>query len=90
MRIGIFSDVHGNYEALTAVLERYKQASIDRYYCLGDTVGYGGSPDECCNLVRAVTTASVLGNHDAAVAGRMDYDYYYEAARPRRSRQAAE
>lgn len=81
MRIGIFSDVHGNYEALTAVLDRYKQASIDRYYCLGDTVGYGGSPDECCNLVRAVTTATVLGNHDAAVAGRMDYDYYYEAAR---------
>ncbi len=81
MRLGIFSDVHGNYEALTAVLERYTGASIDRYYCLGDTVGYGGSPNECCNIVREITTGTVLGNHDAAVAGRMDYDYYYEAAR---------
>src|SRR5690606_40975065 len=81
MRLGIFSDVHGNYEALTAVLERYGAASIDHYYCLGDTVGYGGSPNECCNVVREITTGTVLGNHDAAVAGRMDYDYYYEAAR---------
>lgn len=81
MRLGIFSDVHGNYEALTAVLERYAGASIDGYYCLGDTVGYGGSPDECCDLVRGAASGTVLGNHDAAVAGRMDYDYYYEAAR---------
>lgn len=81
MRLGIFSDVHGNYEALTAVLEKYSSASIDRFYCLGDTVGYGGSPNECCNLVREIAAGTVLGNHDAAVAGRMDYDYYYEAAR---------
>ncbi len=81
MRLGIFSDVHGNYEALTAVLEQYSGASIDRYYCLGDTVGYGGSPNACCDLVKELTTGTVLGNHDAAVAGRMDYDYYYEAAR---------
>ncbi len=81
MRLGIFSDVHGNYEALSAVFERYSQASVDRYYCLGDTVGYGGSPNECCDWVREVAAASVLGNHDAAVAGRMDYDYYYDAAR---------
>lgn len=81
MRLGIFSDVHGNYEALTAILEKYRGASIDRYYCLGDTVGYGGSPNECCNIVREIASGTVLGNHDAAVAGRMDYDYYYEAAR---------
>lgn len=81
MRLGIFSDVHGNHEALTSVLARYRDAGIDRYYCLGDTVGYGGSPNECCNLVRELATGTVLGNHDAAVAGRMDYEYYYEAAR---------
>jgi diadenosine tetraphosphatase ApaH/serine/threonine PP2A family protein phosphatase len=81
MRLGIFSDVHGNYEALTAVLQKYSSESIDRFYCLGDTVGYGGSPNQCCDLVRQVSAGTVLGNHDAAVAGRMDYDYYYEAAR---------
>ncbi len=81
MRIGIFSDVHANHEALSAVLEAYRKERIDVYYCLGDTVGYGGSPNECADLVREVAKATILGNHDAAVSGRMDYSYYYEAAR---------
>ncbi len=81
MRLGVFSDVHANYEALSAVLEAYRDEAIDVYYCLGDTVGYGGSPNECANIVRDLAAATVLGNHDAAVAGRMDYSYYYEAAR---------
>ena len=81
MRIAIFSDVHANYEALGAVLEAYKRESIDTYYCLGDTVGYGGSPNDCAELVRGCASKVILGNHDAAVAGRMDYSYYYPAAR---------
>jgi diadenosine tetraphosphatase ApaH/serine/threonine PP2A family protein phosphatase len=81
MRLGILSDIHANYEALSAVLEAYSSESIDAYYCLGDTVGYGGSPNECAEIVRDIAKATILGNHDAAVAGRMDYSYYYEAAR---------
>ncbi|HEX2879025.1 MAG TPA: metallophosphoesterase family protein, partial [Polyangiaceae bacterium] len=75
MRIGILSDIHANYEALSASLEAYTQENIDEYYCLGDTVGYGGSPNECSDLVREIAKATILGNHDAAVAGRMDYSY---------------
>jgi diadenosine tetraphosphatase ApaH/serine/threonine PP2A family protein phosphatase len=81
MRLGIFSDTHANYEALSAVLEAYEAEKIDVFYCLGDTVGYGGSPNECADLVRKIARVTILGNHDAAVAGRMDYSYYYEAAR---------
>ena len=81
MRLGIFSDVHANLEALNAVVEAYKLEHIDRYYCLGDVVGYGANPNECTNIVRKVAELTILGNHDAAVAGRMDYSYYYEAAR---------
>lgn len=81
MRLGIFSDVHANYEALSAVLEAYKSERVDVFYCLGDTVGYGGSPNECADIVRSLAKVTILGNHDAAVAGRMDYSYYYEAAR---------
>ena len=81
MRIGIFSDVHANSEALTAVVGALEKERIDRYVCLGDTVGYGGSPNECCDIVRRLTAFCILGNHDAAVAGRMDYSYYYDAAR---------
>jgi diadenosine tetraphosphatase ApaH/serine/threonine PP2A family protein phosphatase len=81
MRLAIFSDVHANLEALGAVLEAYRKEAIDVYYCLGDTVGYGGSPNECADLVRELAKTTILGNHDAAVSGRMDYSYYYEAAR---------
>ncbi|MBK8171029.1 MAG: metallophosphoesterase family protein [Sandaracinaceae bacterium] len=81
MRLGIFSDVHANIEALTAVMGAFKQENIDEYYCLGDVVGYGASPNECADIVRQVAKVTILGNHDAAVAGRMDYSYYYEAAR---------
>ncbi len=81
MRIGIFSDIHANIEAMSAVMEAYASEQIDIYYCLGDVVGYGGSPNECSDLVRDIAEVTILGNHDAAVAGRMDYSYYYEAAR---------
>jgi predicted MPP superfamily phosphohydrolase len=81
MRIGIFSDTHSNLEALTAVLGAFKHESVDKLVCLGDTVGYGASPNECCDLVREAAAFTILGNHDAAVAGRMDYSYYYDAAR---------
>src|SRR5688572_18076416 len=81
MRIGIFSDTHSNVEALSAVLAALKDERVDQYICLGDTVGYGASPNECCDLVRKVAAHTILGNHDAAVAGRMDYSYYYDAAR---------
>jgi diadenosine tetraphosphatase ApaH/serine/threonine PP2A family protein phosphatase len=81
LRTCILTDIHANLEALTAVLEASKQQKVDRYVCLGDTVGYGADPNACCDLVREHCEFAVLGNHDAAVAGRMDYSYYYAAAR---------
>ena len=90
MRYGIFSDTHANIEALTAVFEAYKSAEIDRFVCLGDTVGYGASPNECCDLIRDKAAFTILGNHDAAVAGRMDYSYYYDAARSALDKHAGE
>ena len=81
MRIGIFSDVHANIEAMNAVVEAYRSERIDKYVCIGDVVGYGASPNECCDVIRKLAAYTILGNHDAAVAGRMDYSYYYDAAR---------
>ncbi|MCB9568475.1 MAG: metallophosphoesterase family protein [Myxococcales bacterium] len=81
MRYGIFSDTHGNLEALEAVLGALERERCDALVCLGDTVGYGAQPNECCDRVRSLTRHTILGNHDAAVAGRMDYSYYYDAAR---------
>jgi diadenosine tetraphosphatase ApaH/serine/threonine PP2A family protein phosphatase len=81
MRYGIFSDVHANLDALEAVLRAFEREKIDALVCLGDTVGYGAQPNDCCDIVKRVTRYTILGNHDAAVAGRMDYSYYYDAAR---------
>ena len=81
MRIAIISDIHSNIEALTEVLRVTEEQKVDRIVSLGDIVGYGASPNACCDLVRQVTEVTLLGNHDAAVAGRMDYSYYYDAAR---------
>jgi diadenosine tetraphosphatase ApaH/serine/threonine PP2A family protein phosphatase len=90
MRYGIFSDTHANIEALTSVLKAYESERLDRYVCLGDTVGYGASPNDCCDKIRGVAAFTILGNHDAAVAGRMDYSYYYDAARNALDKHASE
>ncbi len=83
MKIGIFSDVHSNIEALEAVMAAYKELDVefDMYVCLGDVVGYGADPNACCDIVREVAEYTILGNHDAAVCGRMNYAFYYDAAR---------
>jgi len=81
MRIGIISDIHSNAEALGEVLAALERLQPDRVMCLGDVVGYGASVNECCAQVRKIAEVTLLGNHDAAVAGRMDYGFYYDAAR---------
>ena len=83
MRIGIFSDVHSNIEALNTVVQRYEEleAPVDMFVCLGDVVGYGADPNDCCDVVRELAEYTILGNHDAAVCGRMNYAFYYDAAR---------
>lgn len=81
MRIGIISDVHANLEALEACLEALDAQQIDYLACLGDVVGYGAEPNECCQRIRSRADVTVLGNHDAAVSGRMDYSFYRAAAR---------
>ena len=81
MRIAIISDVHSNIEALTQVMAAIGDLRIDRLVCLGDVVGYGASPNPCCEIIRDNAEVTLLGNHDAAVSGRMDYSFYYDAAR---------
>lgn len=81
MRIAIISDIHSNIEALTEVMRVIDRLKVDRVVSLGDVVGYGASPNACCDVVRTHAEVTLLGNHDAAVSGRMDYSFYYDAAR---------
>jgi predicted phosphodiesterase len=66
VRYAILSDIHANLPALEAVLTRLETAGVDRILCLGDIVGYGASPNECCALLRQADVIAVQGNHDRA------------------------
>jgi diadenosine tetraphosphatase ApaH/serine/threonine PP2A family protein phosphatase len=61
---GIISDIHGNLEALTAVLADIEAQGVTEIYCLGDIVGYGPNPCECAEIVRDRCSLVLLGNHD--------------------------
>lgn len=61
--IAIISDIHANWEALTAVLSDIADQGIQRIYCLGDIVGYGPNPRECIDACRSFAIC-LLGNHD--------------------------
>ncbi|WP_437191463.1 metallophosphoesterase family protein [Planctomicrobium sp. SH527] len=62
----IISDIHGNLEALEAVLTDIRQQGIAQIYCLGDIIGYGPNPRECIDLIRHHCQTTILGNHDQA------------------------
>lgn len=81
MRVAIFSDVHSNFDALSAVIDHCRKLGVERYICLGDVIGYGADPNRCCDLIRSLADVTLLGNHDAAVIGVMDTGYYYKEAR---------
>ncbi|MBD3415296.1 MAG: metallophosphoesterase [Candidatus Aminicenantes bacterium] len=69
MRYLIFTDIHGNLEALLAVLEFAEKKNIDHYIFLGDLVGYGADPGKVINKIRSLKSISYIrGNHDKAVA----------------------
>jgi predicted phosphodiesterase len=67
----ILSDIHGNLEALEAVLADVGRVGASEILCLGDFVGYGASPNECIERLRPIVAAAVAGNHDVAVCGRI-------------------
>jgi diadenosine tetraphosphatase ApaH/serine/threonine PP2A family protein phosphatase len=66
MRQALLSDIHGNLEALQAVLADVAKQKVNEILCLGDVVGYGPNPIECLELVMKKSKLTILGNHDQA------------------------
>jgi len=63
----IISDIHGNMQALEAVVVDARREGAERFYCLGDIVGYGAQPVECLEIVREISSVTIQGNHEYAV-----------------------
>jgi len=67
LKIAVISDVHGNLEALQAVLGEIGRAEAAQVLCLGDVVGYGPDPAACVRLMTETGAVWLRGNHDLAV-----------------------
>lgn len=74
MRIALFSDIHGNCEALESVLADMGQRNVDRLICLGDTVGYGPESDRAFSILRGLDAVVLAGNHERAMFFDDAYD----------------
>lgn len=64
-RVAFVSDVHGNIDALDAVLNDIQTLGIEQIICLGDVVGYGAAPSACVKAIRERCEVVVMGNHEA-------------------------
>ena len=69
MRLALISDIHGNLEALQAVLKDIETRQIDKVHCLGDVIGYGCDPVACLELVDKHCDIKLMGNHEYAAIG---------------------
>jgi diadenosine tetraphosphatase ApaH/serine/threonine PP2A family protein phosphatase len=63
-KYAILGDVHGNWEALQAVLADAESKGVNDFVCVGDIVGYNANPKECLEKMRELCSAIVRGNHD--------------------------
>lgn len=77
MIYGVFSDIHSNMEALNVVLDFFADFDVDGYICCGDMVGYGPEPNEVVERLRKLKNLfAIIGNHDLAVLGLMDVEWF--------------
>ena len=66
-KIAVFSDIHGNYNALSKILKDIKNRGIEDIICLGDTICNGPNSKECLNLIIDNNVNMVLGNYELYV-----------------------
>jgi len=78
MKIGIFTDIHENSEALVTALRTAEASGCHELICLGDIVGFDvrfyrydlkRSAKECVRLIKSNCRWAVAGNHDLFAAG---------------------
>jgi predicted phosphodiesterase len=74
MRYAVLADIHGNLQALDAVLAETRRQGVDGYLVAGDLVGYGADPNACVERVAALDAVCVAGNHDLIALGRLSAD----------------
>ena len=70
---GVLGDIHGNREALEAVLAALDARGVERLLCVGDVVGYNADPDDCISLIYGRRCVTIAGNHDLIAIRKLDF-----------------
>lgn len=81
MKLAIISDIHSNFHALTAVLEKIESREVDTIFALGDLVGYNAFPCEALELIKRRGIPSIMGNHDIVCCGLENPIWFNSSAR---------
>lgn len=69
MKAAIISDIHGNWQALEAVMEDIKKQGCEKVLCLGDLAMAGPQPRMVIDFIRKQTNWAVIqGNTDKLIA----------------------
>jgi predicted phosphodiesterase len=71
----VIADVHGNLQALEAVLRALDAQAIPDILCLGDLVGYNADSDACVGLLHERRAVSIAGNHDLIALGQLGFEF---------------
>ena len=78
MKYFIFSDIHSNLEALTAVLAIHTSEKI---MILGDVIGYGPDPKACIEVIQGLASPCLIGNHEAVQLDLSELNNFNSLAR---------
>lgn len=76
MKLGIITDIHNNYIALKAIVERLHQLNCDKIICCGDIIGIGPYPEETVQYMMQISNLiAVRGNHEHYLLAKMPSEY---------------
>ncbi|WP_422926363.1 metallophosphoesterase family protein [Singulisphaera sp. PoT] len=64
MRLGVISDIHGDFSSLEKAWSHLHRLKVDRVVCAGDLVDYGPEPDRVVEFLTHHNIVAVRGNHD--------------------------
>ncbi len=75
-KIAVIADVHSNLQALERVIKEVEKHSLDEIWFLGDAIGYGGNPNEVCNIIKKKCSVIIAGNHENAICRKRSIENF--------------
>ena len=80
--IAFINDIHGNADALRALLDECRKCGKKDIFILGDMIGFGPQSNECLDILREAqgefNIRCVLGNHEMySLMGNKSFEDYW-------------